>query len=125
MRARAGDHRARTPTRCKAKIICEGANGPTTPAADEILEEHGVLVLPDVLANAGGVVVSYFEWVQGLQEYFWKEDEVNAKLNDIVTRAFNETWQMRESRDVSMRLAAYGLAVQRVAEATMTRGLYP
>ena len=92
----------------KAKIICEGANGPTTPAADEILEDKGVLVLPDVLANAGGVVVSYFEWVQGLQEYFWKEDEVNAKLHDIVTRAFDETWHIYEERQTSMRLAAYG-----------------
>jgi glutamate dehydrogenase (NAD(P)+) len=109
----------------KAGIIVEGANGPVTPAADEILEDQGVLVLPDVLANAGGVVVSYFEWVQGLQEYFWKEAEVNAKLNDIVTRAFNETWATMESRSTSMRLAAYGLAVQRVAEATTTRGIYP
>ena len=109
----------------KAKIIVEGANGPVTPAADEILEDKGVLVLPDILANAGGVVVSYFEWVQGLQEYFWKEAEVNAKLNDIVTRAFNETWATHEGRGVSMRMAAYGLAVQRVAEATTTRGIYP
>jgi glutamate dehydrogenase (NAD(P)+) len=109
----------------RAKIVCEGANGPVTPSADEILEDRGVLVLPDVLANAGGVVVSYFEWVQGLQEYFWKEAEVNAKLNDITTRAFNETWETQQSRGTSMRLAAYGLAVQRVAEATTTRGLYP
>ena len=109
----------------KATIVCEGANGPVTPTADTILEDRGVLVLPDVLANAGGVVVSYFEWVQGLQEYFWREDEVNAKLHDIVARAFEETWQTRERIGTSMRMAAYGLAVQRVAEATTTRGLYP
>jgi glutamate dehydrogenase (NAD(P)+) len=109
----------------KAMVIVEGANGPTTPGADEILEDRGVLVLPDVLANAGGVVVSYFEWVQGLQEYFWKEDEVNQRLNDITSRAFHETWATYESRDTTMRMAAYGLAVQRVSEATMTRGLYP
>jgi glutamate dehydrogenase (NAD(P)+) len=111
--------------RVKAKLIVEGANGPVTPAADSILEEKGVLVLPDILANAGGVIVSYFEWVQGLQEYFWKEAEVNAKLNDIMSRAFEETWSTMQSRNVPMRLAAYGLAVQRVAEATTTRGIYP
>jgi len=109
----------------KAKIVVEGANGPVTPAADDILEDKGILVLPDILANSGGVIVSYFEWVQGLQEYFWKEPEVNAKLNDIVTRAFNETWQTQESRGTSMRMAAYGIAVQRVADATTTRGIYP
>ena len=109
----------------KAKLIVEGANGPITPLADSILDDMGVLVLPDILANAGGVVVSYFEWVQGLQEYFWKEAEVNAKLNDIVTKAFDQTWATMEERKVSMRTAAYGLAVQRVAEATVTRGIYP
>jgi len=109
----------------KATIICEGANGPLTPAADDILEDKGVLVLPDILANAGGVVVSYFEWVQGLQEYFWKEPEVNSKLRDIVTRAFNETWQVAQERQVAMRPASYGVAVGRVAQATITRGLYP
>ena len=111
--------------RVKAGIVCEGANGPVTPEADEILDDRGVLVLPDVLANAGGVVVSYFEWVQGLQEYFWKESEVNAKLNDIITRAFAETWRTHEERSLPMRQAAYALAVGRVAEATTTRGLYP
>jgi glutamate dehydrogenase (NAD(P)+) len=111
--------------RVKANIVCEGANGPVTPDADVILDDRGVLVLPDVLANAGGVVVSYFEWVQGLQEYFWKESEVNAKLNDIITRAFAETWRTHEERSMPMRQAAYALAVGRVAEATTTRGLYP
>ena len=112
-------------SRVKARIICEGANGPVTPTADAVLEDKGVLILPDVLANAGGVVVSYFEWVQGLQEYFWREDEVNAKLHDIVARAFEEAWQAKARYDTSLRMASYGLAVQRVAEATTTRGLYP
>jgi glutamate dehydrogenase (NAD(P)+) len=116
---------AQNADRVRASIICEGANGPITPGGDAILEEKGVLILPDVLANAGGVVVSYFEWVQGLQEYFWKESEVNAKLNDIVSRAFEETWETAQQRKIPMRVAAYGLAVQRVAEATVTRGIYP
>ncbi len=109
----------------KASIVCEGANGPTTVEADDILADKGVLVLPDILANAGGVVVSYFEWVQGLQEYFWKEEEVNQRLDNIITRAFTETWDLHERRSMTMRQAAYALGVARVAEATNIRGLYP
>jgi len=115
----------RNAERVRARIVLEGANGPTTPAADEILEAKGVLVVPDVLANAGGVVVSYFEWVQGLQEFFWTEEEVNARLHRIVTRAFDETWALHEEKDISLRMAAYGIGIRRVAEATVIRGLYP
>ena len=106
----------RNASQVKASIICEGANGPVTPAADAILEDKGVLILPDVLANAGGVIVSYFEWVQGLQEYFWKETEVNAKLNDIMSRAFEETWETAEQRehaDARRRVRARGAARRR------------
>jgi glutamate dehydrogenase (NAD(P)+) len=109
----------------RARIVVEGANGPTTPAADEILRENDVRVIPDVLANAGGVVVSYFEWVQGLQEFFWKEAEVNERLAGIIARAFGETWALHAERGVTLRMAAYGLGVQRVAEASLIRGLYP
>jgi glutamate dehydrogenase (NAD(P)+) len=111
--------------RVRARIVLEGANGPTTPPADAVLEANGVLVIPDVLANAGGVVVSYFEWVQGLQELFWSEDEVNARLRAIMGNAYRETWELHEARGVSMRTAAYGLGVGRVAEASTIRGLYP
>ena len=109
----------------KAGIVCEGANGPVTPVADAILHDKGVLVLPDVLANAGGVVVSYFEWVQGLQEYFWKEHEVTERLDEVISGAFHNVWELHSRRRVPTRIAAYGIAVQRVAEATLTRGIFP
>lgn len=109
----------------RAKLIVEAANAPITPQADKILEVKGVFIIPDILANAGGVTVSYFEWVQGLQAYFWTEREVNLKLRNIMQKAFDKVYQICEERKVTMRKAAYILAVERVAEATRVRGLYP
>ena len=109
----------------KAKIIAEAANGPTTPEADKILEDKGVFIIPDILANAGGVTVSYFEWVQGLQQYFWSEKEVNLKLKEMMEKAFRDVIKVREKEKVGMRMAAYVVGVGRVAEATRLRGLYP
>ena len=108
----------------KARLVVEGANGPSTPEADQILQKKGVLLVPDILANAGGVTVSYFEWVQDLQSFFWSEHEVNLKLQAIMQRAFKEVLTLAEG-DLSMRMAAYVQAVQRVASATRERGLYP
>ena len=111
--------------RIKARLVAEAANGPTTPEADAILFENGVFQIPDILCNAGGVTVSYFEWVQDLNRDFWDETEVNHKLKGIMVKAFQRLLAMSLREDVNMRTAAYLLAVQRVADATAMRGLYP
>lgn len=109
----------------KAKIVVEGANAPTTPAGDHILNENGILTVPDILANSGGVIVSYFEWVQDKQNFFWTADEVKSSLNEIMMRSFKEVEQIATSRNVSWREAAHMIGVGRVAEAHKLRGLYP
>jgi len=111
--------------RVRARIVAEAANGPTTPGADEILSKNGVFLIPDILANAGGVTVSYFEWVQSLQAFFWEEAQVNHHLEKVMTRAFSEVLTIARKFNVHMRTAAYILAVGRVAEATRIRGIYP
>jgi glutamate dehydrogenase (NAD(P)+) len=116
---------ARNADKVQAKIVAEGANGPTTPEADKILEDKGIFVIPDILANAGGVTVSYFEWVQGLQFFFWSERDVNVKLRDIMENRFDEVLHVAQEKKVSMRIAAYILAIDRCAQATMIRGIYP
>jgi glutamate dehydrogenase (NAD(P)+) len=116
---------AQTASGIKAKIVVEGANAPTTPEGDAILNEKGVLVVPDILANSGGVIVSYFEWVQDKQNYPWDADEVKTNLNSILMKAFHEVEQMASSRKVTWREAAHMLGVARVAEAHKLRGLYP
>ncbi len=116
--------RGRNAANIRAKIIVEGANGPTTQRADEILHEKGVLVVPDILANAGGVTVSYFEWVQDRAGFFWREQEVNERLEDIMCQSFRDVAAMAEKYDVTFRIAAYMLGISRVAHDTMMRGLY-
>ena len=108
----------------RAKIICEGANGPTTAAADEILEQKGIFVIPDILANAGGVTVSYFEWVQDRGGYFWDEETVNRRLESIITRAFNDVTTLADRHKVNARIAAYMVGIDRVATMHKLRGLY-
>ena len=108
----------------KARIVCEGANGPTTPEAHNILVDKGILVIPDILANAGGVVVSYFEWVQDRHGYFWKEDMVNASLEEIMVNAFREVMEMSRKHNIDLRTAAYMVAINRVAYVTEMRGMY-
>nr|PZN58310.1 MAG: glutamate dehydrogenase [Chloroflexota bacterium] len=116
---------ARNAGRIKAELIVEGANGPTTPEADDILRDRGVLLVPDILANAGGVIVSYFEWVQDLQSFFWDEDEIYRQLERILTRSFEATVMTAEKHKTDLRTAAQVLAIQRVADALTTRGFYP
>ena len=117
-----GEHNA---PRIKAKVIAEAANGPTSPEADRILYEKGVFLIPDILCNAGGVTVSYFEWVQDLQNLFWREATINARLKEVMVKSFNDVLEMSKKLKVYMRTAAYMVAVGRVAEATLTRGIYP
>lgn len=112
-------------SKINVKIVAEAANGPTTPGADEILFDRKIVVLPDILANAGGVTVSYFEWVQNVQELYWDIDDVNSRLKKIMTRSFNDVYSIHKDKKINMRKAAYVLAVGRVAEAYKLRGLFP
>ena len=111
--------------RIKARLVIEGANGPTTPEADDILQDRGVLVLPDVIANAGGVTVSYFEWVQDFSSFFWSEDEINARLVRIMKEAFAGVWEVAQDHGVTLRTATFIVACKRILHARELRGLYP
>ena len=120
-----GQINGKNANKIKAKMVIEGANGPTTPEADDILNDKGVLVLPDVIANAGGVTVSYFEWVQDFSSFFWSEDEINARLVRIMQEAFSAVWQVAQEHKVSLRTATFIIACRRILHAREMRGLYP
>jgi glutamate dehydrogenase (NAD(P)+) len=111
--------------RIKASLVLEGANGPTTPAGDDILEDRGILVVPDVICNAGGVTVSYFEWVQDFNSFFWSEDEINVRLEKIMIDALKRIWEMADRRGISLRTATFAVACERILAAREERGLYP
>jgi glutamate dehydrogenase/leucine dehydrogenase len=111
--------------RINANVIIEGANSPTTLNADRILRENGTLIIPDILANAGGITASYFEWVQNTQNYLWKEKELHEKLIDVMITAFEEVWTISQKQNCDLRTAALIKGIKRVAAAKLTRGLFP
>ena len=118
------DHRKKRPT-SPLRILAEGANGPTTLEADRILIDKGIFIVPDILANAGGVIVSYFEWVQDVQRFFWKAKDIQDRLQDIITNAFHRTLHFSTNKRTSMRMAALMSGIDKVAQAHLQRGLYP
>jgi len=122
MESQVTEQRAR---RIRTKVLIEGANGPTTPAADDVLTERGITVVPDVIANAGGVTVSYFEWVQDFSSFFWSEDEINQRLEQIMLGAYARVWDIAQAKRLPLRTAAYIIACERVLDARRIRGLYP
>jgi glutamate dehydrogenase (NAD(P)+) len=111
--------------RLKCRVLAEGANGPTTPEADDILADSDIFIIPDVLCNAGGVTVSYFEWVQDIQQFLWSENQVNQKLEELMLKAFHQVRSLARERQVPMRTAALSLGVLKVAKEKLRRGLYP